>query len=96
MALTTDLSRRDSTILFQLRSDRAPLNAYLHRINSSLTCQACADAHETVTHFIYDCPARIAERRQLRKAAGKRWASKVDLEKVPPGGLAILSSSIYF
>ncbi|VDB85625.1 unnamed protein product [Peniophora sp. CBMAI 1063] len=78
IAITNELSRRDSTVLFQLRSGHAPLNAHLHRINCAPapTCEACEEADETVNHFIYDCPARLSERRQLRKAAGKKWADR--------------------
>lgn len=78
MALTDGLSRRDSAVLFQLRSGHAPLNAHLHRIKCADTamCEACEEADETVAHFIYDCPARQADRNTLRKAAGKRWRNR--------------------
>ncbi|KZV61832.1 hypothetical protein PENSPDRAFT_553759, partial [Peniophora sp. CONT] len=74
---TNGLSRRDSTVLFQLRSGHAPLNAHLHRIKcaDSPVCEACGEDDETVKHFVYECPARMAERRRMKRAAGKAWRS---------------------
>lgn len=81
MKLTNELSRRDNSVLFQLRSGHAPLNVHLHRIKraESPTCDACDEADETVTHYIYDCPARMMERHKLRKAAGKEWRDRAHL-----------------
>lgn len=68
-------------MLFQLRSGHAPLNAHLHhfKCTDSPTCEACGEADETVYHFIYDCPARLGERRRLKTAAGKRWHNRAYL-----------------
>ncbi|VDB89214.1 unnamed protein product [Peniophora sp. CBMAI 1063] len=90
---TSGLSRRDSTLLFQLRSGHVPLNAHLHRINCapSPTCTACEEADETVAHFIYECPARQSERRRLKAAAGKRWRNRTFLLTDDKGIAALMA-----
>lgn len=81
MTSIDNLSRRDSAVLFQLRTGHAPLNKHLFRMRctESPTCDACGEAEETVPHYIYDCPARTTERRTLRKAAGKNWRDRAYL-----------------
>ena len=67
------LTRKQSSIILQLRCGHFPLNVYLHRIGKSETnsCQACLDdeegqAHpETINHFIFDCPAYKEAREEL-------------------------------
>ncbi|VDB87722.1 unnamed protein product [Peniophora sp. CBMAI 1063] len=81
MKTIESLSRRDSAVLSQLRPGHAPLNKHLHRMHcvESPTCDACGEADETVPHFIYECQARLTERRALRKAAGKNWRNQAYL-----------------
>lgn len=64
---TKGLSQRDSTVLFQLRSGHAPLNAHLHRIKcaDSPVCEVCSKGDEMVKHFVYECPAPMTLRHKL-------------------------------
>jgi ribonuclease HI len=73
------LSRAQSSLLIQIRSGHIPLNAHLYRLNCIDTdrCLACADrpgitsTKETVTHFLFDCPAYQNERHHLDTALGR-------------------------
>jgi ribonuclease HI len=73
------LSRAQSSLLVQIRSGHIPLNAHLYRLNCVDTdrCLACADrpgitsTKETVTHFLFDCPAYQNERHYLDAALGR-------------------------
>ncbi|KAJ7704558.1 hypothetical protein B0H17DRAFT_1224699, partial [Mycena rosella] len=58
--LTAPLLRKHSAVLFQLRSQHAPLAKHLHRLNKlpSPTCPCCGVADETVDHFLHFCPAQ--------------------------------------
>ncbi|EPT01447.1 hypothetical protein FOMPIDRAFT_18855, partial [Fomitopsis schrenkii] len=58
--------------LVQLRTEHAPLNYYLHRIDraESPTCPACAHARETVTHYLLDCPKYGNTRARLQRKIG--------------------------
>jgi len=72
------LTRTQSSLLLQLRSGHIPLNAHLYRLNCSDTdkCLACSDhigvppATETITHFLFHCPAYQNERHDLDNALG--------------------------
>ena len=57
--LVKPLARRHANLLTQLRTGHVPLYAYLKRIGKSLTdtCPTCAEAPETPTHYLLDCPA---------------------------------------
>jgi hypothetical protein len=49
-------SVEEASVLAQLRTGMARLNAYLHRIKAALTDQcACGQARETVEHFLFRC-----------------------------------------
>jgi ribonuclease HI len=73
------LSRAQSSLLIQIRSGHIPLNAHLHRLNCVDTdkCQACITrpgtipTKETVTHFLFDCPAYHNERHHLDVTLGR-------------------------
>ena len=58
---------------------------------TSPICEACEEGAETVDHYIYDCPARMSERRQLRKAAGRNWANKAYLLGDKKGVTALMA-----
>jgi ribonuclease HI len=62
--LMTDLGRRHTNILNQLRSNHAPTNSYLCRIRKtdSPTCAKCQARHETIFHYLLECSAYRAER----------------------------------
>ncbi|KZV70474.1 hypothetical protein PENSPDRAFT_561026, partial [Peniophora sp. CONT] len=87
------LTRKDSTVLFQLRSGHAPLNAHLHRMKcvEAPTCDRCWADDETVTHFVYECPAWTRERRGMKAAAGKAWRSPAYLFGKDKGIKALLA-----
>ena len=60
------LGRRDQSIIFRLRSQYIALNKHLNRLNPmhEPVCPVCPATHETVTHFLFECP----QLSQLRKA----------------------------
>jgi hypothetical protein len=50
------LTRKEASVLAQLRTGMAKLNVYLHRIEAAPSDQcACGKARETVDHFIFRC-----------------------------------------
>jgi hypothetical protein len=67
------LTRKQSSIILQLRCGHIPLNAYLNRINKSDTdrCPVCDlidpgnSPRETVNHFLFDCPAHEVAREEF-------------------------------
>ena len=73
------LTRAQGSLLTQIRSGHIPLNAHLKRIGKSETenCQACTGrrgaipAKETVTHFLFDCPAYMTEREKMNRKLGR-------------------------
>ncbi|KAF5377958.1 hypothetical protein D9615_006778 [Tricholomella constricta] len=54
---TKDLTRRQYSLIVQLRTGHAPLNKHLHRLTvvDSPKCQHCPDDEETLRHFLYQC-----------------------------------------
>ena len=72
--LYDSLNREDASILAQLRTGKARLNSYLHRINAADTdlCNLCRRP-DTVRHFLYDCARWTVERMTYLKTAGMRW-----------------------
>ena len=66
---TATLPKRFTSILTQLRTNHAPLQAYLHRfkIVNSPTCPQCNVHPETVTHYLMHCDKYTAQRNQLKK-----------------------------
>ena len=74
---TDFLTRVQCSLLFQIRSNHLPLNCYLHRIGKlpSKRCDSCwrrysTETPETVTHFLFECPAFNYERQDLDRALG--------------------------
>jgi ribonuclease HI/endonuclease/exonuclease/phosphatase family metal-dependent hydrolase len=73
------LTRKQSSLILQIRCGHLPLNAYLHRISRSETdrCQACENVQggnppmESVNHFIFDCPAHAEARNELITEIGR-------------------------
>ena len=72
--MTTTLSRRQKSILIQLRTGHIPLQAYLHHIGKAETpiCQQCHEEEETVSHYVRRCCAYREQRRELRRSMGER------------------------
>jgi hypothetical protein len=60
-----DLSKRQASILAQLRTGMTPLNGYLHNIKAVETnlCD-CGEAVESREHFIFHC-VRWSEQRKI-------------------------------
>lgn len=66
-------SRREASIITQLRSDHIPLASYLHRIKAldSKNCLRCQEP-ETTVHYLTKCGRYAEERVALRKNLGRR------------------------
>ena len=84
--VTEQLTRVQSSLLFQIRSNHLPLNSYLHRIGKvpSGKCEQCwrrrrIEATETVTHFLFECPSYERERHELDVELGR---SSRDLKSI--------------
>jgi len=79
--MTATLSRRQKSILIQLRTEHIPLQAYLHRIGKveSPTCQQCNEEAETVSHYIRRCHAYKGQRRELMTSTGERHDISSDI-----------------
>ena len=64
--LYDQLSRKESSVLAQLRTGMAQLNTYLHRIKACNTDQCeCGQAAETVEHFLFRCRRWTAQRAEM-------------------------------
>jgi ribonuclease HI len=68
------LSKKDASILAQLRTGKCRLNAYLFRIRAveSEMCQ-CGREAETVRHFLFRCPRWRTTRNELQLTTLPRW-----------------------
>jgi len=74
------LTRAQSSLLIQIRSGHIPLNAHLFKLKCIDTdkCQACLPrrgaipARETITHFLFECPAYAHERFDFERALGRQ------------------------
>jgi hypothetical protein len=72
------LTRKQASIILQIRCGHFPLNVYLHKINKvqSNRCQACDRDHdghsppETINHYILDCEAYTEARNELKEEIG--------------------------
>lgn len=64
--LYDQLSRKESSVLAQLRTGMAQLNTYLYRIKASTTDQCeCGQAAETVEHFLFRCRRWTEQRAEM-------------------------------
>lgn len=72
--LVATLSRRQTSILTQLRTNHAPLNQHLHRIGKSQSphCLTCPDKDETVMHYLLDFTQYVRERHILSNALRRK------------------------
>ena len=60
------LSRKEASVLAQLRTGMARLNIYLYRIRASTTDQCeCGQAQETVDHFLFRCRRWTEQRAEM-------------------------------
>ncbi|KAF9470017.1 hypothetical protein BDN70DRAFT_821810 [Pholiota conissans] len=72
--MTARLTRRQRSILVQLRTGHVPLKAYLYRMFKvdDPICEKCEEGPETVGHFLKGCSGYRRERRVLRASLGGR------------------------
>ena len=68
-----DISCKSASLITQLLTAHAPLNAFLKQINkiNSARCLSCGTSPETVRHFLLVCPGYAFE----------RWALEAHLKK---------------
>jgi len=85
MKLIAPLPRKNAALLLQLRSRHIPLAAYLYRINkaTSPTCPCCNHGDETVHHYLLECQAHRAARREMHRAGGRDTAQITKLLSKP-------------
>ena len=76
-----ELSKRQASVLAQLRTGMTPLNGYLHNIKAveSNLCE-CGEAVESREHFIF-CYTRWSEQREILGV----WAGEEDLSRLLGG-----------
>ncbi|KAF7967641.1 hypothetical protein HWV62_33627 [Athelia sp. TMB] len=67
-----EMTKGQAALYIQLRSGHAPLNKHLHRIKAkdSPICTGCNLAHETVRHYLLDCPATHRLRNEMMYSLG--------------------------
>ena len=93
------LTRYQSSLMTQLRSNHVPLNSYLNKISKSDThlCQACLEeedeihCRETVKHFLFVCPAYAQEREELVNKIGRSHLNLRDIMSNKDRMLALIS-----
>jgi ribonuclease HI len=73
LRLSKNLSKRNTSILMQLRTGHAQLSKHLFRLCKveSPLCPACRAANETVHHYLHRCPAYLEHRKFLRASLGR-------------------------
>jgi hypothetical protein len=82
---TNSLTRKQSSMIIQIRSGHFPLNNYLYKIQkiNSNGCTQCGEDQEgppeTVQHFVFDCPAHVAARNELTNKIGLNHFSFKDI-----------------
>jgi len=71
--IAAKLTRRQVSILIQLRTGHVPLQAYLHwfKLAKTPTCPSCGIEPETVSHFLLHCVTYVVQRRWLRRSLGR-------------------------
>jgi hypothetical protein len=80
-------SKRQASVLAQLRTDMTPLNGYLHNIKAVETYVCgCGEAVESREHSIFHC-TRWSEQREILGA----WTGEDDLSRLL-GGKAFADS----
>ncbi|EIW73830.1 hypothetical protein CONPUDRAFT_68331 [Coniophora puteana RWD-64-598 SS2] len=78
MIQISGLPRRQGSLLTQLRMRHIALNAFLHRIKvvEDPRCDHCArGVHESIRHFLFECPAWGRARQEVVRALGRRAES---------------------
>jgi hypothetical protein len=74
----SELSRRQASLIIQLRTNRIQLHAHLYRIRQveSSLCPLCFAESETVHHYLFECRA-WRHVRHLMSMEAKRNASSL-------------------
>lgn len=92
--IVNELTRRQASILVQIRTGHFPLNDYLHKrkLTPLPLCRACNEhQRETITHLIKDCPAYRKQRLALKQAnRGRSLADPISLLSNPKRAKAII------
>ena len=75
---TSGLSRKQTCILTQLRTDHVPLNAHLYRIKKAATpyCPYSPNITETTNHFLFFCHKYARQRHKIILAVKRKAFSK--------------------
>jgi hypothetical protein len=70
---TSNMLRKHTSLLFQLRTGHVPLSMHLHRIQKaeSPICPCCHNHNETVAHYVLHCPAHGPARHEMFHMAGR-------------------------
>ena len=73
------MSKNRASLITQLRTGHIGLNKHLHRMGKaeSPDCPHCAGIPETVLHFLIQCPAYEAHRREIHGRLSSREARNV-------------------
>ncbi|KLO06487.1 hypothetical protein SCHPADRAFT_814851, partial [Schizopora paradoxa] len=84
-AIKLQLTRRQHSMLVQLRTGHIGLNGHLFKIGRALTadCSHCEGTVETVAHFLMRCPAYERERRLYLHRRGRHPESIAELLTTP-------------
>ena len=93
MSLVKPLSRRQASLIMQLRTGQIGLNKHLHRIRRSDTpyCPNCNEnAVETIHHFLFDCARYRSERSILHRKLRRRSHNLSYLLSHPAATLPLL------
>jgi len=85
--LNTKCDRRTSTAIFRLKTGHCGLNSHLHRLRLSDTdiCPSCKNSPETVTHYLFHCPAYCVQRASLRTDLGALGVSTFTVSTILGG-----------
>ena len=93
MSLVKPLSRRQASLIMQLRTGQIGLNKHLHRIRRSDTpyCPNCNEnAVETIHHFLFDCARYRSEWSILHRKLRRRSHNLSYLLSHPAATLPLL------
>jgi ribonuclease HI/endonuclease/exonuclease/phosphatase family metal-dependent hydrolase len=73
LELVEGLTRHKASLLMQMRTGHAPLQAHLFRLRKteSPTCPSCGRERETVQHYLMVCPEFQAQRRRMIADGGQ-------------------------
>lgn len=75
------MTKGQAALYIQLHTGHIPLNKHLHtfQVINSPVCTACGMGHETVKHYLLDCPATERKRACMMAKIGRETRSIVTL-----------------